>query len=68
MPELLYYKTEFRDGTESYSEAFDTDDPTLSYHYPIYDTDTHLGDRPPMTTQQQQVFIKRKTSRKQSEH
>jgi hypothetical protein len=47
MPELLCYKTEFRDGTESYSEVFDTDDPTLSYRYPTYDTDTHLGDRSP---------------------
>ena len=68
MPELLCYKTEFRDGTESYSEAFDTDDPTLSYRYPTYDTDTHLGDRPPTPTQQQQVFIKRKASRKQTNH
>ena len=29
MPELVCYKTEFWDGTESYSEAFDPDDPTL---------------------------------------
>jgi len=35
------YKTEFRDETESYSEAFDTDDPTLPYRYPTYTTRTH---------------------------
>jgi len=50
MPELLYYKTDFRDGKDSYSKSFDPDDPTLPYRYPTYDTDTHLGDRPPMPT------------------
>jgi hypothetical protein len=35
MPELLCLKTEFIDGTESYSEAFD---PTLIDRYPRYDT------------------------------
>jgi hypothetical protein len=29
MPELFCHKTEFIDGTESYSEAFNPDDPTL---------------------------------------
>jgi hypothetical protein len=44
MPALLCYKTEFRDGTESYSEAFDPDDSTLMGRYPTYDIDTDLGD------------------------
>jgi len=67
MPELLCYKTEFRDGTEFYSEAFDPDDPTLIDRYPRYDTDTHLGDRPPTPTQQREVRFTRKASRKNSE-
>jgi len=65
--ELLYYKTEFRGGTESYSEAFDIDDPTLPYRYPTYDTDKDLDDRPPTPTKQQ-VRFKRKTSKKQTEY
>ena len=52
MPELLCYKTEFRDRTESSPEAFDPDDPTLIDRYPRYDTDTHLSDRPPTPTKQ----------------
>jgi hypothetical protein len=44
MAELLCYKTEFRDGSESYSEALDLDDPTIIDRYPRYDTDTHLVD------------------------
>ena len=51
MPELLYYKTEFRDGTESFSEDFNSDDRALMDRYPTYDTDTHRGDRPPTRTQ-----------------
>lgn len=39
MPEPLCYKTEFRDGTKSYSEAFDPDDPKLTDCYPRYDKD-----------------------------
>ena len=31
-----------------------------------YDIDTHLGDRPPMLTQQRQVCFKQKASRKQT--
>ena len=34
----------------AYSEAFDPDDPTLMDHYPTYDTNTDLGDRPPTLT------------------
>ena len=67
MPELLCYKTEFRNGTESYSVDFDPDDPTLPYSYPTYDTDTYLGDRPPTPTQRH-VRFKRIASRKQTEH
>ena len=42
----ICHKTEFIDGTVSYSEAFDPDDPTLMDRYPRYDMDKHLGDRP----------------------
>jgi len=68
MPKLLCYKTEFRDGRESYSEALDLDDPTIIYRYPRYDTDTHHGDRPPTLTQQREVRCTLKASRKQTEH
>ena len=44
MLELVYYKTKYRDGTESYSEAFNPEDPLLVDRYPAYDTDTYLGD------------------------
>jgi hypothetical protein len=43
----LCYKTEFEDGSVSFSETFDPDDPSLMDRHPEYDTDTHLGDRPP---------------------
>lgn len=66
MPEQLCYRTEFRDGTESYSEAFDPDDLTLLNRYPPYDTDSKLGDRPLMPIQQRQVRFKRKAKRKQT--
>ena len=52
MPELRGNKTEFRDGTESYSDVLDPDDPTPMNRYPKYDTYTDLGDRPPTPTQQ----------------
>lgn len=68
MPELIGYKTEFRDGTELYSEAFDPNDPTLMGRYPKYDTDIHLGDQPPTPIQQRQVRFKRKASRNQTKH
>jgi hypothetical protein len=64
----LCYKTEFRDGTESYSETFDSDDPTPPYRYPTYDKDTYIGDRQPTPTQQRQVRFKRKASRKETEY
>ena len=67
MPELLCYRTEFRDRTESYSEAFDPDDSPLMGRYPTYDIDTDLGDRPPTPTQHRQVRFKRKASRNQTE-
>jgi hypothetical protein len=57
MPELLCYKTEFRDRTESSPEAFDPDNPTLIDRYPRYDTDTHLSDRPPTPTKQREVHF-----------
>ena len=53
---------------ESYSEAFDPDDPTLPYRYTTYDTDTNLDEWPPMSTQQKQVHSNRKASWKQTEH
>jgi len=59
MPELLCYKTEFRDGMEPYSTAFDPDDLTIIDRYPRYDTDTQIDDRPPTPI--------RKASRKKTE-
>jgi hypothetical protein len=48
----LSYKTELKDGSVSFSESFDPDDPALIDHYPDYTTETDLGDRPPTPTQQ----------------
>ena len=64
MPELLCHKTEFIDGTESYSEIYYPDDPTLMDCYPRYDTDIHLGDRPSTPIQQRDVRFTLKASRK----
>ena len=66
MPGLLYYKMEFKDGSVSYSEAFDPDDPTLIDRQLEYDADKHLGDRPPTPTQQREIRYKLKASRKTS--
>ena len=66
MPGQLCYKMEFKDGSVSYSEAFDPDDPTLIDRYPEYDTDKHLGDRPPTPTQQREKRYMLKASRKKS--
>jgi len=63
MPELLFYKTEFRNGTESYTATFDPDDPTLIDRYLRYETDTL-----PTPTQQREVLFTRKASRKKTEH
>ena len=60
----LCNKTEFEDRSVSFLEAFDPDDPSLIDRHPEYDTDTHLGDRPP--TQQRDEKYKLKTSRKKS--
>jgi hypothetical protein len=65
MPELLYHKTKFIDGTESYSEAFN---PTLKDRHPRYDTDTNLCDTPPTPLQQREVRFTLKASRKKTEH
>ena len=65
MPEPLYHKTKFIDGTESYSEAFN---PTLMDHYPRYDTDTNPGDIPPTPIQQREVRFILKASRKKTKH
>jgi hypothetical protein len=43
----LSYKTEFKDGSVSFSESFDPDDPSLIDHHPDYTADTDLGDRSP---------------------
>jgi len=64
MPELLCLKTEFRDGRESYSEAFDLDDPTLMDCYTRYDTNSYLDDRPLIPIQQREVRFTLKASRK----
>ena len=61
---LICYKAEYRDTTELYSEAFDSDNTTLVDCYPTYCTDTDLGDRPPTPTQQRQVLFKWKSQKK----
>ena len=40
--------------------------PSLIDRHPEYDTDTHLGDRPPTPTQQRNEKYKLKASRKKS--
>ena len=67
MVHLICHKTEFIDGTVSYSEAFDPDDPTLMDYYPRYGMEKHLGDRPPTPIQQREVPYKLKAGRK-TEH
>ena len=68
MPELLCHKTEFIDGTESYSEIYYPDDPTLMDCYPRYDMDKNLGDRSPTPIQQREVPYTLKARRKKTEH
>jgi hypothetical protein len=60
----ICYTTEFEDGSMSFSEAFDPDDPPLIDRHPEYNTDTHIDDRPP--TQQRDERCKLKASRKKS--
>jgi hypothetical protein len=60
----LSYKTEFKDGSVSFSESFDPDDPALIDRYPDYTTETDLGDRPPTPTQQRGKNSKRKACNK----
>ena len=60
----LSYKTEFKDGSVSFSESFDPDDPTLIDRFPDYTTETDLGERPPTPTQQRYKNSKRKASKK----
>ena len=62
----LSYKTEFKDGSVSFSESFDPDDPALIDRYPDYTAETDLGDRPPTPTQQWDVNSKRKASKKKT--
>lgn len=64
MPGQLCYKTEFDDGSVSYSEAFDLDYPTLTDRHIEYDTDKHLVDSPSTPTQQRDERYKLKASRK----
>jgi len=64
MPGQICYKAEFEDESVSYLEAFDLDDPTLIDRHPDYDTDEHLGDRPPTPTQQREKRYMIKASRK----
>ena len=66
MPGQLCYKTEFEDGSVSYSQAFDPDDPTLIGSYPEYDIDKHLGNRPPTPTQQREKRYKLKANRRKT--
>jgi hypothetical protein len=64
---IICHKTEIIDGTVSYSETFDPDDPTLMDSHPSYGMDKPLGDRPPTPIQQREVHYKLKASRK-TEH
>ena len=50
----LSYKTEFKDGSVSFSESFDPDDPTLIDRFPDYTIETYLGERPPTPNQQRE--------------
>jgi len=59
----LCYKTEFKDGSVSFSESFDPDDPSLIDRHPDYNADTDLGDRLPTPTQQRDERCKRNASR-----
>jgi hypothetical protein len=60
----LTYKTEFKDGSVSFSESFDPDDPALIDRFPDYTTETDLGDRKPTPTQQRDENSKRKACKK----
>jgi hypothetical protein len=60
----LTYKTEFKDGSVSFSESFDPDDPALIDRYPDYTIETDLGVRPPTPTQQRDENSKRKACKK----
>ena len=60
----LSYKTEFKDGSVSFSESFDPDDPALIDRFPDYTTETDLGDRKPTPTQQRDENSKRKACKK----
>ena len=62
----ICHKTEFEDGSVSFSEAFDPDDPSLIDRHPEYNTDTDLGDIPSTPTQQREDRYKLKASRKKS--
>jgi hypothetical protein len=62
----ICHKTEFEDGSVSFSEAFDLDDPSLIDRHPEYNTDTDLGDIPSTPTQQREDRYKLKASRKKS--
>jgi hypothetical protein len=53
----LTYKREFKEGSVSFSESFDPDDPALIDRYPDYTTETDLGDRPPTPTQKRDGSI-----------
>jgi hypothetical protein len=63
MPDICH-KTEIIDGTVSYSETFDPDDPTLMDRLQSYDMVKPLGDRPPTPIKQRKVRYKLKASRK----
>jgi hypothetical protein len=62
----LTYKTEFKDGSVSFSESFDPDNPALIDRYPDYTAETDLGDRPPIPTKQRDANSKRKASKKKT--
>ena len=54
----ITFKTEFQDGSGSFSES------ELLDRYPYYTTETDLADRPPTPTQQRDVKSKQKAHKK----
>jgi hypothetical protein len=62
----LSYKTEFKDGSVSFSESFDPDDPTLIDRFPDYTIETDLGERPPTPTQQREKTASERLARRRN--
>ena len=57
-------QTFIQNGSVSFSESFDPDDPTLIDGFPDYTTETDLGERPPTPTPRREKNSMRKASKK----